>query len=82
MAELFEDYRSIGAPGELQSRPIKWRNYFDYGDPVGYRLDTTRRWLGARQITGSISMIAMTSALPGIFCLERRTMTIGRTPRL
>ncbi len=50
--ELFEDYRSISAPGELQTRPIKWRNYFDYGDPVGYRLDTARRWLCERHIAG------------------------------
>jgi hypothetical protein len=26
-------------------REIKWRNYYDYGDPVGFRLDTTRDWL-------------------------------------
>ena len=50
--ELFEDYHCIGAPGEIQARPIKWRNYFDYGDPVGYRLDTARHWLGERQIGG------------------------------
>ena len=25
--------------------PIAWRNYYDYGDPVGFRLDTARDWL-------------------------------------
>lgn len=25
--------------------PIKWRNYYDYGDPVGFKLETARAWL-------------------------------------
>jgi hypothetical protein len=25
--------------------PIRWRNYYDFGDPVGFRLDTARDWL-------------------------------------
>ena len=25
--------------------PIEWRNYYDYGDPVGFKLDTARQWL-------------------------------------
>ncbi len=25
---------------------IEWRNYYDYGDPVGFRLDTAHQWLG------------------------------------
>lgn len=33
------------------SRPegveIAWHNYYDFGDPVGFRLDTARSWLGA-----------------------------------
>ncbi|HWD18745.1 MAG TPA: hypothetical protein VHB20_05655 [Verrucomicrobiae bacterium] len=24
---------------------IKWRNYYDYGDPIGFELDTARLWL-------------------------------------
>ena len=24
---------------------IRWRNYYDFGDPVGFKLDRTRKWL-------------------------------------
>ena len=33
-----------GLPSEGVAR-IRWRNYYDYGDPVGFRLDTTRDWM-------------------------------------
>ncbi len=26
-------------------KAIRWRNYYDYGDPVGFRLDTAREWM-------------------------------------
>jgi hypothetical protein len=26
-------------------QPIRWRNYYDYADPVGFNLDTARDWL-------------------------------------
>lgn len=29
----------------LSDGAIRWRNYYDYGDPVGFRLDTARDWL-------------------------------------
>jgi hypothetical protein len=29
----------------LPAGQIKWRNYYDYGDPIGFKLDTARRWL-------------------------------------
>ena len=29
----------------LPAGQIRWRNYYDYGDPVGFKLDTARRWL-------------------------------------
>src|SRR5262249_1763535 len=32
---------------ELPHR-IRWRNYYDYGDPIGFRLDTAERWLQAQ----------------------------------
>ncbi|MDQ6622961.1 MAG: hypothetical protein M3Y86_05685 [Verrucomicrobiota bacterium] len=30
-------------------RPIRWRNYYDYGDPVGFDLDTVRDWMGEKE---------------------------------
>ncbi|MDR5782145.1 MFS transporter [Caballeronia sp. LZ065] len=33
-----------GGPLTLPA-PIKWRNYYDYGDPVGFALDTARAFL-------------------------------------
>jgi hypothetical protein len=30
-----------------QERRIQWRNYYDKGDPIGFELDGTRRWLEA-----------------------------------
>lgn len=29
---------------------IEWRNYYDYGDPVGFRLDTARDWLAHHRL--------------------------------
>jgi hypothetical protein len=29
----------------LPAGQIRWRNYYDYGDPVGFKLDTARSWL-------------------------------------
>ena len=29
----------------LPAGQIRWRNYYDYGDPIGFKLDTARRWL-------------------------------------
>ncbi|SAK46422.1 hypothetical protein AWB75_00925 [Caballeronia catudaia] len=36
-----------GGPMTLPSR-IRWRNYYDYGDPVGFALDTARAYLDHR----------------------------------
>ncbi|HEY0549763.1 MAG TPA: hypothetical protein VGF13_09180, partial [Verrucomicrobiae bacterium] len=34
------------APGDWKMpAPIRWWNYYDYGDPVGFELDTARQWL-------------------------------------
>ncbi len=37
-------WRAFYTPGKLP-KPIKWRNYYDYGDPVGFDLDTARDWM-------------------------------------
>jgi hypothetical protein len=35
----------------FKNRPaIKWRNYYDYGDPVGFQLDTAREWLRRHEL--------------------------------
>ncbi len=34
-----------GPRRHLPDRQIKWRNYYDYGDPVGYELNTAKGWL-------------------------------------
>jgi hypothetical protein len=33
------------APGRNSQDPIEWRNYYDYGDPVGFDLEITREWM-------------------------------------
>jgi hypothetical protein len=33
------------APGRDRPDPIRWRNYYDYGDPVGFDLEITRDWM-------------------------------------
>jgi hypothetical protein len=47
---LFEDYCSVPAQSQVSNGQIKWRNYYDYGDPVGFMLDTTRQWLEENRI--------------------------------
>jgi hypothetical protein len=40
------DAAGISKPRFLQVRkPIEWRNYYDYGDPIGFELDTVRDYL-------------------------------------
>jgi hypothetical protein len=50
---IWKAFRTPGAPGghlatannPPVARPIRWRNYYDYGDPVGFELDTARAWM-------------------------------------
>lgn len=37
--ELFQGFSCPGGP---RDKPIEWRNYYDFGDPVGFDLDTAR----------------------------------------
>ena len=42
----------FGADGHERlrlARPIQWRNYYDYGDPIGFRLETAVEWLGKHE---------------------------------
>jgi hypothetical protein len=43
--ELFRRPDATGDPHHAPPRPIKWRNYYDFGDPVGFALDDARRWI-------------------------------------
>jgi hypothetical protein len=40
-----ELWRDLKAPARRPATPIKWRNYYDNGDPIGFELDTARLWL-------------------------------------
>ena len=44
---------AVSADGwrSMPAGSIKWRNYYDYGDPVGFELNTTRYWLESNQVT-------------------------------
>lgn len=35
----------------LEALSIRWCNYYDLGDPVGFRLDTARAWLAQKNFT-------------------------------
>lgn len=41
---LWKDYARLTCDDHLKGQ-IKWRNYYDRGDPVGYELDSAREWL-------------------------------------
>jgi hypothetical protein len=44
-----ELWQGLQAPPGKARAPIKWRNYYDNGDPVGFELDTAREWLKENQ---------------------------------
>src|SRR4029077_18844118 len=37
------------APAAAPAAKIEWRNYYDYGDPIGFALDDARKWLKRHQ---------------------------------
>jgi hypothetical protein len=41
--ELFDQFKSDRA--DKIDYPIRWKNYYDYGDPVGYDLQPVRDWM-------------------------------------
>jgi hypothetical protein len=48
---LWKDLVPEKANHLFQSEKIRWRNYYDYGDPVGFKLDTARLWLRDKHCT-------------------------------
>lgn len=44
--QLWDNYLKLPNIDGMQGQ-IKWRNYYDRGDPVGYELDTARDWVQA-----------------------------------
>jgi hypothetical protein len=47
---LFNKLNPNLADTVLPADQIRWRNYYDYGDPIGFRLDTARRWLDLQKL--------------------------------
>jgi len=49
---MWSDLFAYGEPcAHVPAGKIKWRNYYDYGDPVGFKLDTTRDWVKQNGVT-------------------------------
>jgi hypothetical protein len=46
--ELFDQFEAESANPALEQRPIPWKNYYDYGDPIAFDLGPTREWLRER----------------------------------
>ena len=42
---LWKDLDPARYSRENPGHQIRWRNYYDYGDPVGFKLDSVRLWL-------------------------------------
>lgn len=53
--ELFEPFepKNLKKLRVLMESKIKWRNYYDYGDPIGFSLGKTRGWLARNCWTDS-----------------------------
>jgi len=45
---LFREFTGPQWRSPAPQNRIKWRNYVDYGDPVGFELDTARDWMACR----------------------------------
>ncbi|MEK6286503.1 MAG: hypothetical protein AABO57_12240 [Acidobacteriota bacterium] len=43
--ELWQDFEKDSPKPYPPDPRIEWRNFYDYGDPVGFELETTREWL-------------------------------------
>lgn len=49
---LWPELFGSGPPASRPPQPIDWRNYYDYGDPVGFALDEARAWLDGNRWAG------------------------------
>jgi hypothetical protein len=47
---LWTDFDHTLIKTKLPDEQIRWRNYYDHGDPVGFKLDSTRLWLRQKGI--------------------------------
>jgi hypothetical protein len=45
---LWEGFDFSNSKGGWEKAQIKWRNYYDYGDPIGFNLDTARQWISQK----------------------------------
>jgi hypothetical protein len=44
--KLWEQFESEqGSNRHTPTKPIEWRNFYDYGDPIGFELNTAREWM-------------------------------------
>ena len=48
--ELFDQFKAADA--DPTTPRIPWKNYFDYGDPIGFNLQMTRNWMRERGWSG------------------------------
>jgi hypothetical protein len=48
---LWTDLEPKTANKLFETEKIHWRNYYDYGDPIGFKLDTARLWLQKKECT-------------------------------
>jgi hypothetical protein len=48
--ELFDKYKARDA--DPTTPGIPWKNYFDFGDPIGFNLQMTRNWMRERGWSG------------------------------
>lgn len=51
---LWDAFSPVKCPEKYTpTPPIEWRNYYDFGDPIGFELDTTREWMKEQRLDGS-----------------------------
>jgi hypothetical protein len=49
--KMWNGFDAHGKPPRVPDRAIRWRNYYDYGDPIGFRLETAQELLHERGFT-------------------------------